>query len=351
MSGGPRAIEPDVASALGAVTILAPFAFSFAGEPPVGVGAAHVSQSPPRAGFGRQTDLTSEGRLAEAIQKTMYDRCYAHRLGDTRARANDEAAPSFARSLIEANAGRERWEPGWVIYQFGANGQIFVRKGERQRIAMPGGFSSDVLPGEALQVGARVSLYVPREAIGLQPGYYFALGETLDELAEQLSLIRFYFHCGAEAAAALLRAMTSALNRFQVPFQLKAPIRRSLYGRTDAVVLYVGVRYFVIIARIIESVVYDRLTLAPSVPLFTKCLWPGIGVAVEPLTRESFGMHRCRLAAEGIVDAWREGRQDLTARVTAVRARFAEAGLDLARPYLGPGWVDLFSLPSPARLP
>jgi hypothetical protein len=115
-------------------------------------------------------------------------------------------------------------------------------------------------------------------------------------------------------------------------------------------VLYVGGRYFPITARLVE-IVRTAVPLENSVPLFTKRLWPGIGVAADPGNGESFGTHRCRLTAEAIVQAWREGRQDVAARFASVAARFHATGLDPARPWLGPGSVDLFERPMPARLP
>jgi len=257
---------------------------------------------------------------------------------------------AFAQSLSQANASHEHWDPGWVIYQFGANGQVFVHKGDRQRIAMPGAFISDAAPGMAPQIGTSVSLRAPSGSFGVQQGYYFAFGETLDEIADQLSMVRFYFNCDADGAVPLLAALTSELNRFQVPFQAKAPVSPALYDRTDAIVLYVAVRFFAVTARII-ALARERITVAPYVPLFTKQLWPGIGIAVEPGTGESFGSHRCRLAAEGIVDAWRDGKQDIPARLAAAAARFAAAGLDLAHPYLGAGWVDVLVHPANPRLP
>jgi hypothetical protein len=260
------------------------------------------------------------------------------------------ADPEFAHRLAKANASREHWDKGWVIHQLGPNGQVFVRKGDRERVAMPGAFISERLVGMAPQIGASVSIHAPRETFDMQPGYYFAFGETLDELADQLSLVRFYFHCGADSAVLLINGLTSALNRFQVPFQLKAPAVLTLYGRTDAIVLYIGARYFTITAMIVAQV-RETVPLESNVPLFTKRLWPGIGVAVEPGSGESFGMHRCRLVAEGIVDAWREGSQDVPTRLATTAARFAAAGLDLTRPWLGPGGVDLFNLPEPPRLP
>ena len=340
----PAGLAAELTAALGAFNILTPFSFSFMGEP--AIDASSISTA---AGWtAAPTEANPEQLLARAIQASLYDRCYAHRLGDARAQP-DRQLPvedtDFAHRLAEANASCECWDPDWMIYQLGANGQVFVRKGERERMAMPGAFISDFVVGQAPQIGASVRLRAPHEAMGIQPGYYFAFGETLDEVAEQLSLVRFYFHCAAENAAPLLAALGSALNRFQVPFQVKAPISPGLYGRTDAVVLYLAARFFAIVARIVSSI-REQIALEFTVPLFTKQLWPGIGVAVDPGTGDSFGSHRCRLCAEGIVDAWREGKQEAPARLTASAARFATAGLDITRPYLGAGWVDLFSLPA-----
>jgi hypothetical protein len=260
------------------------------------------------------------------------------------------ADPDFVRRLAQANVSRERWDKGWVIHRLGPNGQVFVHKGDRERAVMPGAFISDSVLAMAPRVGESVSIRTPRETLNAQPGYYFVFGETLDELVDQLSVVRVYFHCGADAAILLLKRLSRRLNEFQTPFQLKMPTAPALYQRDDAVVLYTGVRYFPIAAQII-ALVRDDVSLPDHVPLFTKRLWCGIGAAVDPGTGESFGMHRCRLAAEGIVDAWRAGSQDLAARHAAVAARFIVAGLDLARPYLGPGGVDPFELPQRVLVP
>jgi HopA1 effector protein family len=321
--------------------IRSPVAFSFDGEPESDV---RGFQSAPASGAASQSD----DALIKAIQAVLYDRCYARRPP----RAAQAATPDieFARRLAAANAGRERWDRGWIIHQFGPNGQAFVRKGDRERVAVPGAFIFDAAPGMTPQIGSSVSVRAPSETYEAQPGYYFAFGESLDELADNLSLTRLYFHCRAEDAALLVSELTAALNRFQTPFQLKTPTAPALYGRTDAAVLYVGGRYFPIAARIVEFV-REKVRLEAATPLFTKTLWPGVGAAVEPGTGESFGSHRCRLMAEGIVDAWRRGEQGAPARYAATEARFAAADLDLKRPWLGPGGVDPFNQPQQAKLP
>jgi hypothetical protein len=347
----PAEFSAELAPVLGAFAIHSPFAFSFAGKPVVDTRKLSVFPAagpvPPSS-----AEPTDPERLAKAIQLTLYDRCYSHRFGGPAAKPIRATTgdPEFVRRLTQSNAGRERWDRGWTIQQLGENGEVLVIKGERERAAMPGAFISEVVLGRAPQIGDRVSIRAPRETLDAQPGYYFAFGEILDELADQLSLLRLYFHCDAESAVRLVGELSRTLNAFQVPFQLKTPAAPTSYGRTDAAVLYIGARYFAITARVVAQVRED-LPLEPAVPLFTKRLWPGIGAAVEPGSGESFGEHRCRLVAEGIVDAWQQGGQGVSARLTAVAARFAAAGLDLARPYLGSSGVEFFDLPPSARLP
>jgi len=354
MSEKRSAMPPNLRRELGAAfdkfAILSPMTFSFGGEPAIDARASHSAPGWMAAATNASAEGAEYDQLAKAIQATLYHRCYARRPGGLTAAAQANAAdPQFAQQLAAANAGREYWDRGWSIHQFGPNGQVFVRKGDRERVAMPGAFVTEGAPGTALQIGVSVSIPVLHQSFEMQSGYYFAFGDTPDELADTLSLVRFYFHCGAANAAALVAEVTAALNRFQAPFQFKTPATPALYGRTDAAVLYVGARYFPIAARLVAEM-HEKVRLEATTPLFTKELWPGVSVAVEPGSGESFGSHRCRLTAEGIVDAWRAGDQKSAARFAAVSARFALAGLDLARPWLGPSGVDLFDIPEPARL-
>lgn len=341
---GSGAFQTVLAPVLDAVAILSATTFRFAGGPPVDVRSRMHAVN---WGVPDQTDPVAA--MARSIGDVLYDGCYAHRLGDARRSpaTSLDADPAFARQLAAANGGRERWEPGWMIHQVAPNGQVFVRKAERERVAMPGSFISAVSPGMAPQPGTAVHLRVPVEALGVQPGYYFAFGETLDDLADQLSLVRFYFHCAAAAAAPLLAALIRPLNRFQVPFQMKAPSAPALYGRTDAAVLYVGVRFIPLVMRIIDGM-RASVPLETPTPLFAKMLWPGIAAAVDPGNGESFGANRCRLTAEGIVDAWRDGIVDAAGRWEAVAARFRAAGFDATRPWLGNGAGELFRSPDGA---
>lgn len=330
-------VRAEVAAALDRFAFRTPWVIEFDGAP---IGVAGTPGAAVPAG--------SPAPLVQTVQAVFYDRCYARRSAVGVAAPGGE--PGLAQRLAAANAGRDGWDRGWSVFQIGANGQAFVRKGERERIAVPGAFLTEAMVGMVPQIGATVSLRVPRESLDAQPGYYFAFGETLDELADQLSIVRLYFDVRAEAAPALFAELTGRLNRYQTPFHLKAPVAPAAYDRADAAVLYVGHRYFPIVARIVMAAL-DRVALDDAVPLFTRRLRPGVGVAMEPGSGESFGSHRSRLVAEGLVEAWQRGEIDGEARLRAVEGRFAAAGVDLARPWLNPGAADRFDLPRAVRLP
>jgi hypothetical protein len=251
-------------------------------------------------------------------------------------------APDFLAGLSRANTGVERWEGGWQAYLAGADGVIHVSKGDRQLRAQPGEYIADAVTFRPVAAGVMVTLRVPRESNAVQPGFYFMFGETLGDVWDEHHTVRFYFNPGAARAAELVRFLTGALNRFQVPFRMKALTTPPAYTRADSVVLYLARRLYPIAGRLVARMPADLAARMQSrVPLFTRQFRDGVGLAEDPGNGESFGMQRCRLVAEGVVEAGRSGRHDLASRVRAVRNRFLAAGLDLDRPHLRGGLLDL----------
>ena len=74
-----------------------------------------------------------------------------------------------------------------------------------------------------------------------------------------------------------------------------------------------------------------RGSLRPSVPLFTLEIGSGLAFAESPPTRDSFGMHRCSLVAEGLLWAEQRGAKDAAARLAVLRERLTAYGLDPGR--------------------
>jgi len=151
----------------------------------------------------------------------------------------------------------------------------------------------------------------------------------------------------AGAAPSLLSAVSNTFNRYQVPFRFKFLNRSEFYGRSDAAVLYTARRHFRIASELLAPLYADLCGgLEADTPLFTKVLAPGLSLAEDPGNGESFGMNRCRLLAEAIVDAFRAGQQTVEARLQATERRFQDAGFTLTAPYLNPGSNDSYLWPN-----
>ena len=80
--------------------------------------------------------------------------------------------------------------------------------------------------------------------------------------------------------------------------------------------------------------------LRETVPALTLRLAPGLAFAEDPGGGESYGAHRCRLITEAVLTAWDARESRSSERLRHVTERFRRGGVDLARPYLGPGSPD-----------
>ena len=302
--------------------------------------AANAQQPPPQAhGFtGQQTHP-----LTSLLEQTFYQHCYTRtfegRLRDEPFHAEREE--NLLPALSAANASRERWDAGWQIYQLLPTGQILAHKHGLTRALWPGEFLSLDAPGLAPRPGLNISVFFMRESTVMQPGFYFAFGETQDGGEDNSSLVRFYWNIGPAGATALVGALTRRLNRFQVPFRLKCLSNSAFFKRHDTAVLFVNKRFYHVTARLLAEVHREVAGhMRAQVPLFTKRLADGLALAEEPYTGESFGMQRCRILAEGILSAHARGLRAPQARLEEVAQQFERYGIPLGRAHLNPGSVD-----------
>src|SRR5687768_9793047 len=196
-----------------ALEVRSPESFTFAGrvfslaEP--GAGHAHHAH-----GFAQ----TPANPLASLLEQTLYQYCYCRTFDG--ALRDEPSLPvhgvDLTPALFEANQTRERWDAGWQVYQLLPTGQVLAHKGGRTRALWPGEFLSTDAPGMAPRPGMNLSVFFMRQTTTMQPGFYFAFGETQAEELDSFSLARFYWNLRPEGAAPLMRAVTRALNRFQV---------------------------------------------------------------------------------------------------------------------------------------
>jgi len=233
----------------------------------------------------------------------------------------------FIAALRAANPIPPRLQGGWTVVQIDQVGILLGDARGRQRRAA----AQEIAPyGGGIVPGQPVRTAVPREMISGPGGHYIILGRPVHEPRTGRQ-VRFYWNVGPGEAASFLALAGAGLERRRIPFQAKVPVAPELYGRADCGVLYLSLED-VEAATDIVAAAYAALAAAirPDTPLFTRRLAPGLAFAESPPSGDSFGMHRCRLVAEGLVAAFDRGAGDAEARLAAICERFVGYGLDLA---------------------
>jgi len=246
----------------------------------------------------------------------------------------------FRSALSAANAGVGHWDSGWEVLTIKGD-TLIVQKDDFELVV----HEQDLMPVDGTMApGIRVRLRFPKEWLGISPGFYTALSNT--EMPDQGPLIRIYWNVNAEGGVCLLQSITSILNRACLPFRLKVVNNPSRFIRCDAAILYLRKADYSDAADTLRSV-YREIAgnLSPETPAFTKCIAGGVGLAEDPGQGASFGLHRCRLLANGMIDAHFQGRRSLDDKLALVAARFSEDGLRLEEPFLSAGSSGDFYAP------
>ncbi len=325
-----------------AIEILSPLEFSFCDRT---IQAKARPPGQPDAG-----DAPDDDGLLTELKYALYLHCYARPFDGTIPDSINAILyrpdPEYVERLRAANHTRFRWDPGWRIYRLGLDGEVQVNKGERHRSPIPGEYAFHAGPGLRPQVGDEVSLIVLPESQRLSQIFYFCFSDVLPDQFDGFSTIRFYFNCTPDGAVALVDFLSRELNQLQIPFRLKCLNERANFDRRDSAVLYIAKRYFHVAGRLLSQLPASVASqLEPGVPLFCKTVATGIGLAEDPGWNTSFGLHRCTILANAILDAWRQGRQDSATRLHLFTQRLDADGLSFERPYLNAGSVDFFELP------
>lgn len=353
--GGSRAIK----EVLSAIKVASPNEFAFGGRTFAVQGAGHQHAGHQHAGHqhvGHQhaghvaPDPQSQAFVA-TLSAYLYEYAYSHPFRDSVPESGAPHDLTIDFGLLEAmslaNTTRERWEHGWTIARVLQQGQISAQKGDVQRNLWPGQFVSKDGPASMPRQGAEISVFYARESRSLQTGFYYAFGEMPEDDTSGFGLVRLYWNISFEGAPRLVGLITSRLNRFHVPFRLKAATARSQFERTDVAVVYLAKRFYRIVAELMLDVHPEiEDALGDDVPLFSKKVAKGLGVAEDPGTSESFGQSRCRRLAESVWNCYQRGEQTTQARLEEFRRLLKERGIDPQHPHLNAGSLDWYELPS-----
>jgi class II lanthipeptide synthase len=280
--------------------------------------------------------------LLSAIEVRLYSDFYC--VGGVRADSQSVLAVSsqgatlqFVRALSDVNHGVDHYDPGWCILSASGNSLTIVKDSLRL-IADVGDCQSD---GPIVE-GATVSLRTSKECFGMTPGFYLVVGSRAGAVKGSANtLVRLYWNVTPGGAIKLVDQLTQLLNHREIAFRLKVLRDPTAYQRCDAAVLYLSKEAALCIWDEVSQT-YESVSqcIKNYIPAMTKQLAPGLGLAEDPGSSTSFGLHRCGLIGEGLVRAAQEKIRARSGRLKFISNRFAEEGVDVARPYLNRGSED-----------
>jgi hypothetical protein len=188
-------------------------------------------------------------------------------------------------------------------------------------------------------VGDIVAIRLPRNRV--QNGFYLAVSNASpqNESDRDAETVRMYFNVSPEGAIAVMGLITQQLNQLGLWFRVKALYHPADYDRYDSAVLYFAKHDYAAVQPVIQAIYLDAQSHFQSeIPLFTKWLAPGLGLAEEPdqpfSTQESFGTHRCQIVALGLLEAWQNEDNSPENRIKSILEKFSHLGIDLDHPYL-----------------
>jgi len=332
-------VTKQLSQILKAVKILAPDSLLFAGHiisPPV---AGNSSQQPP---------ADPRTLMTQHLEQLLYLQCYCRLFtGEIDHRQSPTNADSgFVKQLSDANGSREYLNRGWRLIQKLPTGHFVAEKNGLTRLLFTGEFVSHAdLRGPAEQ-GTPISIFRPRESTTMHKGFYFVFGEALGDDHDDRDLLRLYWDVTAAGATKLVSLITNELNRFQISFRLKILNNPLAYIRRDAAVLYFNKRFYHLAAELVSDI-HQQIAneLKPDTPLFSKKLAPGLGLAEEPTTGESFGQQRCRILAHALWAAFEKKLDDEESQLREISTLLQENGIDSESPYRNAGSDQIYEFP------
>jgi hypothetical protein len=255
----------------------------------------------------------------------------------------------FYKRLHESNFGEGYFDSGWSVIKEETDGSLAVTKGglrlhiERNKHLK--------FTEVASVVGDSVPIQMPKNRV--QNGFYMAVGNAgfsrIEDVKIQPVTVRIYINVTPEGAVAVMGSLTQKLNELAIPFSFKVLYNPKEYQRYDSGVLYFDKRDYEVVRQVLKTVYQEhQLHFKSEIPLFTKQLALGLGLAEEPdqkfAVQESFGMNRCQIVANGLLEAWYQGDESIEGRMQAIIEQFSRLGIDLERVYLNANSEDIYKL-------
>ena len=270
---------------------------------------------------------------AIALRSHLYARYFCDWRPDGPPSAVVSGDEALVRQFVDATCGASTWESGWRVasregnWAFVGDGRVLLFADATEQIRPPGA-----------EAGTAVDVRMPCARENLSPGFFYVISPD-GPIRRDGPFLRLYMNVTSAIAPAVLRALVLELPESRVRFEAKFANDPARYARTEPGVVYVEPEgYRKALALLLRLRERQSDGWRTGTPLFAKAVAPGLAAAESPErgadgVEESFGQHRCRLLADGVLAGLAQGERSPEAWDARVAEAFAKAGIDVAAPH------------------
>jgi hypothetical protein len=233
----------------------------------------------------------------------------------------------FYTNLTKANSSRGYYDDGWAVEGFADDGWVLVVKNHLHLQTPP----THINPRAAkLSVGDQAAIVMPKNVLTVDR--YVAISNR--GRLRQAPLVNCYFNCPAATAIELMSRLCQVLNQAELVFEIEAELNEKHYRRIDSLVLRLEQSSFGQAQPLLQEI-YGAVAgqLRSAVPLLTKAIANGLGIAEVDSLGVDFGSYCWGTVAQGFAKAWQLELTDGMAQLEIVRSELALASIDLVHPY------------------
>ncbi|KYC37874.1 hypothetical protein WA1_05055 [Scytonema hofmannii PCC 7110] len=260
----------------------------------------------------------------------------------------------FYEGLQKSNCGKGYFDLGWRVLRQESDDLLAVQKDNLtlhvERVSVD--YSQEArypqFTQQSATVGDIVAIKMPSNL--LEQEFYVAVGDAglMDSCEEEATqTVNIYFNFSSEGALAVMKSLTQQLNEMSIPFTFKVLYDPDKYYRYDCGVLQFQRHNYQLVHQVLQSIsIENKCHFRNQLPLFTKPLTPGLSLAEEPdckfAAQEDFGMNRCRIIANALLEAWHKGDNSEQGRMNCIHKHFSQLGIGLQHPYLNANSEDIY---------
>ncbi len=245
-------------------------------------------------------DELTATQIEADVARSIYDRYHARWSRD----------PQFRVTARDA-ALEERLTAATPHQLTVTEGDLVAMAEDHTRIALEGVLVTvpHTVPVQRTDGGA-MRLRIPAIRPVLSPGFLLVDGSS--GRPDGAAVARFYIRLSSPIQAVRVwKEALSSLETLAVRYRAKVASSAGMFPRADAMVVYCSATAEAVVRDGLRETLEGRLEAGAMPSVFTEEVAPGLEFAEEPLENPggelSFGQHRSRALAQGLIEGAREG--------------------------------------------